>query len=321
MSNALALVENVEVIEGEVIRAGEVIALPPFRVPGPGLYDLPAPAYHADPCPEPSLSHSIARLLVGNKAKSPRHAWHAHPRLNPKWEPDTPTDAKDRGSILHSMVLGTGSEFRVLDFKDFRTDRAKEARDKCREAGIIPVLTKHAAEYQEIAVAILDQIAAHPACEDFNGPGRSEVAAIAEIGPIYCRALFDRLPNKPGAPAFDLKSTGKDASPEAFARTIERDYYMNPAFYLMVAGQVMEHPPSGYRFIGFEVEPPYCLAVHEVSPELFEMGVQDMRKAVEIFTRCLILGEWPGYSTELHTVHPSAYRLTAAMMAEGEAAA
>jgi hypothetical protein len=45
-----------------------------------GIHDTTAVDYHADPCPEPSLSAHIAALLC---ARSPRHAWAAHPKLNP----------------------------------------------------------------------------------------------------------------------------------------------------------------------------------------------------------------------------------------------
>lgn len=40
---------------------------------------LPSAEYHADPAPEPSLSATLAKLLI---SRSPRHAWMASPRLN-----------------------------------------------------------------------------------------------------------------------------------------------------------------------------------------------------------------------------------------------
>ena len=43
-----------------------------------GIHDIPPREYHADPCPAPSLSRSIAKLLV---ERSPAHAYAAHPRL------------------------------------------------------------------------------------------------------------------------------------------------------------------------------------------------------------------------------------------------
>lgn len=283
------------------------------RVSGPGLYALPPAAYHLDPAPENSLSHSIARLLLD---KSPRHAAFAHPRIGPAHEPSEPSDAQMRGSILHAMILGEGSAFKVLDFKDFRTDRAKEARDAVKADGAIPLLIHKAREYQEIAAAILDQIQEHPACEDF-ADGRSEVTGVwKEADMFWCRMLIDRLPYKPGAPIFDLKSTGRDASPEKFARTIERDYAMAVPFYLRGCAALLPQRPADYRFVAFETDAPFAVSVHALAPELVEMAEADMARALKLWARCTILGEWPGYSTELHTVHPSAHRLTQAMMGE-----
>ena len=41
-----------------------------------GIFTIPAADYHADPCEVPSLSASIASLLVN---RSPFHAWSAIP--------------------------------------------------------------------------------------------------------------------------------------------------------------------------------------------------------------------------------------------------
>ena len=42
-----------------------------------GWHELSDEVYHADPCPSPSLSSSIANLVID---KSLMHAWRAHPR-------------------------------------------------------------------------------------------------------------------------------------------------------------------------------------------------------------------------------------------------
>ena len=41
----------------------EIIPHTSGHVPGPGFYSMSAAQYHADPCPEPSLSSSIAKVL------------------------------------------------------------------------------------------------------------------------------------------------------------------------------------------------------------------------------------------------------------------
>src|SRR5215471_6763533 len=93
--------------------------------------------YHADPAPEPSLSASIAELLI---KRSPKHAFHAHPRLNPKWKPKEPSQEMDDGRVLHSMLLGTPSPVIEVDAEDWRTNRAKEAKADARASGKVAVL-------------------------------------------------------------------------------------------------------------------------------------------------------------------------------------
>jgi hypothetical protein len=46
----------------------------------PGYHRINAEKYHADPCVVPSLSSSIAKILLRESA---RKAWFSHPRLNP----------------------------------------------------------------------------------------------------------------------------------------------------------------------------------------------------------------------------------------------
>src|SRR4051812_46738879 len=98
-----------------------------FKITAPGIYlDVAANDYHADPCPAPSLTQSVAKILL---AKSPLHAWHAHPRLNPDYQHNDDTKF-DVGNIAHKMLLGRGKQIEVLEFDDWRTKAAKEAREK-----------------------------------------------------------------------------------------------------------------------------------------------------------------------------------------------
>lgn len=296
-------------------------AIAPLRISVPGLYRMRAPDYHADPAIVASLSHSIAKLML---KKSALHGWAAHPRLNHKRKMKAPTEAMDRGSILHSMILGTGSEYHVLDFPHYRTDRAKEAKAYLRARGIIPLLRHKEAEFLEIAAAVKKQIKEHPQCEEFFSEGaESELALLWQEGPVWCRALVDRLPSRPGAPFYDLKSTGMDASPKAFARVIERDHATGAAFYLrggraMFELEKLDLPPSDYRFIAFEIEDPFAISVHALAPEKIQAMEEEIFKAVVIFSTGLITGKWPGYSTDLHLVTPNPWDMKAAIEAEPE---
>lgn len=79
-------------------------------------------AYHADPCPSPSLSQSIAHTLI---TQSPRHARLEHPRLGGQQRAST--KAMDEGAILHKLLLGAGADFEMVVADDWRTKAAKES--------------------------------------------------------------------------------------------------------------------------------------------------------------------------------------------------
>ena len=66
----------------------------------PGLHHaIPAKDYHADCCPVPSLSSSIARKLIN---ESPAHAYLAHPKLGKG--PNESTNSLSLGSLVHSLM-------------------------------------------------------------------------------------------------------------------------------------------------------------------------------------------------------------------------
>lgn len=71
------------------------------KIERPGLYlGVPEAEYHADPCPEPSLSSTIAKTLL---ASSPLHAAVRHPRLA-RQQQKVEREAFDRGKVAHAPV-------------------------------------------------------------------------------------------------------------------------------------------------------------------------------------------------------------------------
>jgi hypothetical protein len=100
-------------------------------------HELVDAVYHADPCPSPSLSSSIANLVIN---KSLLHAWRVHPR-SPLFEESALGAAADRGSAAHSVLFG-GRRIEAIDAEDWRTATAREARDAARTKGSIPLLAK-----------------------------------------------------------------------------------------------------------------------------------------------------------------------------------
>src|SRR6266511_2450982 len=97
--------------------------------------------YLADPAPEPSLSSSLAHLLL---TASPRHAWMQHPRLNANAEPRE-SATLDLGKAAHAVVLeGKEEIIEIIHADSYRTKGAQAARLKARAMGKIPLLEEQA---------------------------------------------------------------------------------------------------------------------------------------------------------------------------------
>jgi hypothetical protein len=90
-------------------------------------FDVDEAIYHADPCPKPSLSCSLAKIIW---KESSLHAWEAHPKLNPDYEP-TNKRIFDLGSASHAVLLERGeSKLVVIDADSYRTNKSKHERNE-----------------------------------------------------------------------------------------------------------------------------------------------------------------------------------------------
>src|SRR5438105_1035609 len=114
-----------------------------------------AAEYHADPCPAPSLTASVANILIN---QSPKHAWAAHPRLNPDFKREE-DDRFSIGTAVHSLLLEGDDIAYVILADSWRTNDAKEARDYARSLGRVPLLQKQHEGALQMVTAIREQIA------------------------------------------------------------------------------------------------------------------------------------------------------------------
>ena len=166
-----------------------------------GIHTIPAAAYHADPCPAPSLSASIAKKLC---LASPLHAWHAHPRLNPA-AVDENGEHFDIGTAAHALLLEGTSAVAVIDAKDYRTNAAKEARDAAYAAGQIAAPGGPVGRRPGDGGRARAQLAAHTdGGADMFPNGQPEQTLIWQEDDVWCRARLDWL--RPGA-IDDYKTT------------------------------------------------------------------------------------------------------------------
>lgn len=259
-----------------------------------GIFTISAEEYHKDPCPAPSLSSSIAKMMIHD---SPAHARLHHPRLveQPIIENGTHFDI---GSVAHAILLEDKLEAEIIDAPDWRTNAAKEARDLARSRGRIPLLKKHSAAVGAMLVALKEQLKDHRAKNMFTD-GRGERTLIwREEDHIWCRARLDWLHDSYKY-IDDYKTTSATANPEVISRTMfANGWDIQAAFYLRGLKK-LTGKDAEFRFCVQETFPPYALSVIGLNPDTLLIGHKKVEYAMETWARCLAEDNWPGYPRDI----------------------
>jgi hypothetical protein len=257
-----------------------------------GIHQLDAAAYHADPCRFPSLSSTLAKKML---AQSPLHAWTDCPRLNPNW---VPTEKKtfDIGRAAHRSVLGRGDDFAAIPDGMLAasgaasTKAAREFIEDCRSRGITPLKSAEVEQIAAIEERVRDKLIAFGIGFD---SAHSEVAAIAEIGGIWCRAMIDNAPLD-SAYLYDLK-TAESAAPDACMRAVMNYGYDVQAAHYRETWRAATGEERNFRFVFVEKSAPFEVCVVELGEDTLSMASRKIARAREMWGYCLKVGEWPGY--------------------------
>lgn len=280
----------------------------------PGIYDIPAADYLRDPCPQPSLNASIAKILVD---RTPWHAYTAHPKLNPRHKAQR-SKAMDLGSAAHAVMLNDTRELRVIRARDYKGQAAQIARDMAYKNGTLPILESELEAVQAMVKSGREQLLKTDAPAMFtNGKAEQTLIWKEQIAPrrfIYCRIRVDWMPNDYGtnsAATFgDYKTTDVSADPEVFGGRYfySMGYDTASAFYRRGIRKTLglKYEPR-FVFIAQEVEPPHALSVVDCDPVVAAEADLEVERAIQLFGECLHSGTWPGYPNSTCYVRPLAY--------------
>lgn len=279
----------------------------PAIIQAPGLFRLPPQAYHADPCPRPSLSAGVAKILID---KTPMHARRVHPRLNKAFDPvqsQENTRSTAFGACCHELMLGIhDGEESLIDVirADNYTEGAdgiakanREARDASIAEGRVPVLKpdyERALECVEAARAQIDIVA--------DWPGESEITAIAEIGDVWCRCLSDRLADDHRT-IIDPKFGAFSGNASAWNKhAINMGYDIVQGHYRTVLAEIegVDVSKIDYLFLAVEDKPPYAAQLIRLPVEHRDSGLEKAAYARGLFGECLKHNRWPGHGTHVH---------------------
>jgi len=281
----------------------------------PGIYaDIPDTRYHADNLGnQPSLSNSIAKELL----RSPLHAWTAHPKLNPEWEP-TERKTFDIGRAAHRAVLGKGGDYVAIPESILASNGAastKEAKafiEDARESGLTPLKEAEVDLVQTMAAHLHFRLGQMGITLD---PAHSEITALAEIDGALCRCRVDNAPDAPvmipgigpRKVMIDFK-TIEDAGPEACRRAVENYGYDFQWEHYCQTWRAASGEGRDMIFVfqeksaPFEVGCVYLLNEPGHSGDFGEDASQKVAAARALWNECLSRNEWPGYPSGIITI-------------------
>lgn len=288
----------------------EVGAVPPadpppdWTVTAPGLIEgMPNDVYHADPWPGGSVSNSDAKLLL----EAP--ALYAYKRAHGGGKSSS---AMNLGSAAHTRVLGEGDRLVKIDAAEYRTNDAKAARDRALRTGGIPLLgvrkyPDRLTEW-EVVDAMANALERDPLAPYLFAAGRAEVSAfwVDPETQVPRRARFDFLPDTVEGKTLivpDYKTKSGSLSPESFARhALDFGYTMQDHTYRSALAALGIDVNAGFLFVVQSPDPPYMVAVHQLTDEAREHGHSRTLRALNRWRDCTESGVWWGWSGKIHTV-------------------
>jgi len=273
-------------------------------------YHYPEAAYFADPCEVPSLSQSIAKILVN---ESELHAFREHPRLGGHVR--TRTKAMDVGTICHAIMLGQPlPEIELIPYDDYRNKDAQALKRLAIDCGKIPLTNKEHGEQGKLmqaALTIRSKLAERGVTFSVD---HCEVAMFWTINGVQCKARIDNIE---GPHSVDLKFT-ECAHPDFIDRQVETmGYNIQEAAYTEAINELVPEAAGQGTFslLFCETSPPYCITPARMSPEASMIGMLKWKYAQRRWAECLQSNQWNEYVApgQCHIVPGKPWALQQAM--------
>jgi hypothetical protein len=264
----------------------------------PGVHQIASTDYHQDPCETPSLSASIAKVLV---SQSPAHAKAAHPRLTPQPRDDDPR--YDVGNAAHRLFLEGEAAVDVFAYTDWRTKESKEARELARSHGRIPMLGGQWDECEAMVDALTMQLQELPIKPALFADGKAEQTLVWEEDGVWCRSRLDWLRDDLTA-IDDLKTVSRTADPAIWSKTLYTAGYDVQASFYRRGVQAITGKTPDFRFVVVETTAPYAVSVISLSPEGWALADSKVEYAIHLWRDCLANDRFPGYPTQVCYAEP-----------------
>lgn len=228
-----------------------------------------------------------------------------------KWNQDhpaEPTEAMALGSAVHAAILEPerfARDYAVAPACDRRTKAGKETW----AAFVADNADKHIlkADKYDLCHALRRAVEMHDAAAALLACGNPEVSAlwVDPVTGLDCKARLDWLADGAAGTIVDIK-TCEDASPGGFARQawrygyhIQADYYLYGFTLIGLAADPETGRNPAFIIIAIEKRPPHLIGVYRMGDDSLNLGHDLAEQALATYKRCVVTGEWPGYSDQI----------------------
>jgi hypothetical protein len=211
--------------------------------------------------------------------------------------PQPPKATFDFGHAAHRLVLGDGAKLRVLDYDDYKTKDARQARDDARAEGCVPMLPHD----MDRAWAMAAAVRAHPLAGALFRGGRPEVSLFFKdrATGVPLRARLDWLDDQRKGRAImtDFKTIGTGVDLDHIERAIyDYGYHVSCTQYEAAAQALGMAGEDAVSTLVFQSkDPPFLVRVVQLPFDALKVGRAKRRVAIELFKACSDSGRWPGY--------------------------
>lgn len=247
--------------------------------------DMPADEYHAD---RESISSTGLRKLL--PPGCPAQFRHDQNHLQ------APKKEFDFGHVAHGLILGDGPEIDVLDFDNYLTKAAQQARDEARHMGAVPLLRHEYEQAQAMVAAVRQHPIAGPLFAPGSGTAERSIFWTDPATGVRCRCRPDWLKQLPGLTLCADYKTTTDASPAGVSKAIEKyGYHQQDPFYLD-GMQAAGLGRARFLFVFQQKAPPYLITVGELDEHTRTIGRAKNQRALRIYAECLATGAWPDWT-------------------------
>jgi hypothetical protein len=240
--------------------------------PDPGIYPgVPDTQYRA----WDALGSTDIKTLAANPAGVFRFR-RENPRSN---------GILDLGKVAHSLILeGREDAVTVLDFPDWKTKAAREARDAALKTALL------AHEWKTVK-RMRDAVFANPDAAALLTGHEAETSLRWDVDGVRLKGRLDGWKRDEGI-IVDLK-TARDASPRGFGRAAAAYGYHTQAAQYHGGLEALTGESATYYIVAVEKEPPFLTAVYEVATDQLDAGREAVEDGINAYREAIAADAWP----------------------------